>query len=350
MVTEPAEGALPDWRISWLDRLHVILARLPLPWWLPILLVPVSLIALELIIRQVSNSQPPDDAPALGLMIFYATQPWYVIALLYFLDRRAEQAVIALEPLLRNGTDSGELRFTIGNMPYWPALLWTAIGLALFLLAHFFTTISENLVLAGSPESVRGIRLVEGALVWMAGLVAFYHTVRQLRIIDDTFTRRVRTNLLDQVPLYGLAGVSAYTAVGLAIPSTVVLLALPQVPTDVITLAIVVSVFGLAVLTFVAPLYRVHLELASEKADRLSANAVEMDALIQQVHKQAKARSFEGVGEMHTAIQILNLERTLIDSARTWPWPPGSIRALLATLLLPILIWIIQRLLAAFLP
>ena len=53
----------------------------------------------------------------------------------------------------------------------------------------------------------------------------------------------------------------------------------------------------------------------------------------------------ETASNLPKAIEALKLERDIVSSARTWPWPPASIRGTLATFLLPIAIWIIQQVL-----
>jgi hypothetical protein len=45
------------------------------------------------------------------------------------------------------------------------------------------------------------------------------------------------------------------------------------------------------------------------------------------------------------SLEILNLERDIIHSAPTWPWPAGSMKTVAAALLFPTVIWIIQQLL-----
>lgn len=338
------------WRVSWVDRAQELLARVPLPWWVPILAIPAGLIGLEYLLLKIPIFRAPFDNVPTGLTIFYAAQPSYLIGLMYVLDRRAEEAVVPLQSHLTSDSNPQRLRFSISNMPRWPALILTLTGLALFLILHSLTNIVETIVLVGTPEPARWLRFMEGALVWMAGFVVFYHTIRQLRIIDQIYTGHVTVNLLDQKPLYGLATIAAYTAIGVAIPSFAVFVSLPRLPTDPITLALAISVFALPAFTLIAPLYRLHLKLESEKGSRLDVNSAKIDGLIRRIHSHEDPESLEDVDHIHKLVSLLGVEREIVSSARTWPWPSGSMRALFAALLLPTIVWFIQRILESVFP
>lgn len=45
---------------------------------------------------------------------------------------------------------------------------------------------------------------------------------------------------------------------------------------------------------------------------------------------------------MNKAMASLEIERAALVRVPTWPWDPGTLRTVIAALLLPIIIWLIQ--------
>ena len=88
-----------------------------------------------------------------------------------------------------------------------------------------------------------------------------------------------------------------------------------------------------------------HLVLDDEKVKRQTLNSKLTDDLLARFRKEASSNAFEGASGIKTSLEILKLERDIIHSAPTWPWPAGSMRTVAAALLLPTVIWIIQQLL-----
>jgi len=330
---------------SWVDYVEHFLGSAVLPWWLSLLLVAAALVAIEmglLLFRDGLAFSPSTITPQ---MILYAFLPPYGFGLLYFLDRKAENAIERLRPLIAAKSDWRVLSSHAANMPFWPALIATFAGFAFFLLLRTLSAFSGEVILTGTTESTKWVRLFEGMMTWSMGGVAVYHTVRQLKVIGHIYSHHAQVDLLDQPPLYGLANVSAYTAIGFIIAPSMVLALLPRLLTDELSLAVALALFGIAALAFLAPLQRLHLALDSVKSARLSANSAKLDSIIRQLHSQVGSFPLEHMDQIHEAIEGLKLERDIVSSARTWPWPPASIRGTLATFLLPIAIWIIQQLL-----
>jgi hypothetical protein len=278
-------------------------------------------------------------------MIIYAFLPPYAFGLLFVLDRRAESAIERLRPLIAAKSDWRALASDAANMPFWPALTATLAGFASFLLLRTLNASAGEVILAGTTQSTKWVRLFEGTMLWSIAGVGVYHTVRQLRAIGHIYSHHVDIDLLNQLPLYGLASVSAFTSIGFIIAPSIMFVLLPRLFTDELSLSVALALFAIAALAFLAPLYRLHQALDSVKSARLGANSGKLESLIRQLHSQVGTSDLEHVGQTHEAMEALKLERDIISSARTWPWPPASIRGTLATFLLPIAIWVIQQLL-----
>jgi Flp pilus assembly protein TadB len=107
--------------------------------------------------------------------------------------------------------------------------------------------------------------------------------------------------------------------------------------------AIAAAVFGL-------PLLGAHRLLVAEKEARLAEASSRFEAAAIELHSQLEQRRLAQMDQLNKALSSLEIEQNALRKIPTWPWQPGAIRAVVAALLLPLAIWILQQLLARFLP
>jgi hypothetical protein len=342
---------LPQWGLSWVDRLQGALGRARFPWWLPLLLFPIVLVSLEayLLVRE-SGPQALTWPIPLALTVIYAIFPFYMFGFLYFVDERARIAIQRLRPLLEKEWELDRLSFTLSNMPFLPTILASLAGLALFLALRSVAYVTGDIVLSGTTQVTRWIRLSEGALLYTLVGVITYHTIRQLNIINRIYARHVHIDLLNQTPLYELARIPVYTALSLVIPVSLVLMSLPRLPSDPVSISLLMSTLTFTTVIVIAPIYRVHLVLDDEKVKRQNLNSNLTDGLLARFREEIGSNAYEGASGIKTSLEVLKLERDILHSAPTWPWPAGSMRTVAAALLLPTVIWLIQQLLQSIFP
>jgi len=344
---EEAGGSLPRWKLSWVDQLQAALGRAPFPWWLPLCILPIVLISLEsyLLVREAGPQALAWPIP-LALTVIYAIFPFYVFGFLYFVDERARIAIQRLRPLLEKEWELDSLSFTLSNMPFRPTILASLAGFGYFLaLRSVAEQFTGDIVLSGTTQVTRWVRLSEGALLYTLIGVITYHTIRQLIIINRIYSRHVHIDLLNQTPLYELARIPVYTALSLVIPISLILMALPRVPSDPVSISLLMSTLTFTTVIVIAPIYRVHLVLDDEKVKRQNLNSNLTDDLLARFRKEVASNAYEGASGIRTSLEILKLERDIIHSAPTWPWPAGSMRTVVAALLFPTAIWLIQQIL-----
>ncbi|MFQ5596379.1 MAG: hypothetical protein ACE5HA_19725 [Anaerolineae bacterium] len=53
--------------------------------------------------------------------------------------------------------------------------------------------------------------------------------------------------------------------------------------------------------------------------------------------------------ELHRAMSSLEIEREVLARIPTWPWQPGTLRGVASAVSLPVLVWLIQQILAYYL-
>jgi len=183
-------------------------------------------------------------------------------------------------------------------------------------------------------------------LSWMIGFVFVYHTIRQLRLVSHIYTQHTNINIFDTGPLYGLSRVAAMTTIAmLFITTSYVTLAVDwQFDNPVIALTVGVSML-VALVTFVWPLFGAHRLLQQEKARWKGEVAQQMEAVARELHHRVNRDDMHGMEAIKDALAGLIAERGVLDKVPTWPWDPETVRVVVTALLLPVVLWVVTRVL-----
>jgi hypothetical protein len=199
--------------------------------------------------------------------------------------------------------------------------------------------------LEGSPISRTVLRVVYVTCWWCFG-VLIYHTIRQLSLINQIYTKHTRINLYRMKPLYGFSDLSALTAGSLIILPYGFLLINEDVKlTDPVVLGLYLAFTGLALITFLLPQLGIH-RLQQDEKDRLLDEAYQRyDSLVTDLHNLMDKRDFGDLATLNSAIGMVENEINTIKGISTWPWQPETVRWLFTALVLPLLMWLAQFLL-----
>lgn len=101
-------------------------------------------------------------------------------------------------------------------------------------------------------------------------------------------------------------------------------------------------------LAFLWPLRSAHAVLAAEK-QRLQGETVQrLATTFTELDRRVDAGELKDIGAVKTAIDSLRAKQEVIAKLSTWPWQIETVRGLAATMALPLLIWIAQRVLELF--
>jgi hypothetical protein len=148
-------------------------------------------------------------------------------------------------------------------------------------------------------------------------------------------------------PLYAFSGITALTAVTLAIGAYGWTALNPEnlQKVDLVSIGILVLITVLALASFVWPLAGIHRLLGEEKGRLLDETNVRLKATIAELHRQIDEGDLEDVSNLNTALSTLEMERTALKAIPTWPWEPETPRLLITALGLPLGLWIIQYIL-----
>jgi hypothetical protein len=332
---------------SWFDHLKAWAERLPGgPYSFYLALAAVCL-GLEGGVKWADHTYPAHFQPWHLVMALMGV---YFLALMHRLDRSAARALAAFRPALADDEATfAALRYRLLTLPAGLALLASLLEAGAGALVHLVTPPARysTLYVLTSPAAT-----VVDTGIWLffcaaAGLFA-YHTLHQLRLINQIYTTYTRLNLFDLHPLYAFSGLTARTAVGLlpAIYAWWATLPTSWGSVDTLLMALgFMSTLGLAVATFVWPLWGVHDLLEHEKARRLSAVQQRLEAALGELQHRVDTGELGGVSDLKNALDGLVTGQAAREKIPTWPWPPGTLRNLGAALLLPIILWLITRLL-----
>jgi hypothetical protein len=335
---------------SWVDRLTAYIDHLPLP--APTVYVLVGLVAILLFALNDFLTGQGFLAVMRPFHIVFAVEPIYAIALIWFLDNRAAQALEKIKPLLNcDQTGYEALRYQLTTLPAGRALVASLAGLSIGLAAVVIERAATPRAFAGMMLPGAGRYFTE---VWLLGTwfvfgALFYHTYHQLRLISHIYTEHARIDLDQSRPLYNFSQVSALTAIGLLVLPYGWYATVPGLVRDPVGIG-----FGLifpifAVVAFISPLVGVHRLLVDAKERALAENAMALKIARTELYELVKTRALAATSELNDTLLALRSERHALEHTPTWPWQPDTLRSVIAAILLPLALWFIQWLLGRLL-
>jgi hypothetical protein len=177
-------------------------------------------------------------------------------------------------------------------------------------------------------------------MIWAVVAVLVYHTVHQLRVVEEIYKRHTRIDLYTLRPLYRFSYLSAQTAVGISLIVYCWYLAAPTLFSVGFSGFLTFTLFSL--LTFAWPLWGAHRLLEDEKDRMISANGERQRRAAAELHQRVDAGNTNDMDNLHKTLASLELEYTTLDRISTWPWRPETLRAVAAALLFPVIVWLTQ--------
>jgi hypothetical protein len=352
---------VPPYPPSWVDRLTALIDRAPGPAWLTFLLLGLGAVLLQQWLQTSGGDYQPGRYLLLHLWV--SGNFAYLLAMIFYLDRAAASAIEAFRPVLRSSHPDGTadddaltlslLRYRLTTMPPRPAIWAGVAGVVVIGLGSMVS-------LGGSPQQMMatfGGSLATVPLVSFFGQffltqaiagVLIYHTIRQLRLIDHVYRHHTRLNLYRLQPLYAFSVLSALTAGGILIYNYAWFAASPDLLEQNISLVEGVFFSGIAALAFAWPLWGIHRRLVDEKKRLLQESSSRFEAAVSQLHRRVDRGRLNAMDDLNKALASLEIEQAALHRVPTWPWEPGTIRGLVAALLVPIVIWLTQIVLQRF--
>ena len=110
-------------------------------------------------------------------------------------------------------------------------------------------------------------------------------------------------------------------------------------------LATMVTLVALAIACFVVPLYGMHRRIVAEKAQRRSAVSHRLDSALRDLDRRNDTGDLGDADAVNKNINSLLAQRDVMARTPTWPWSPGTLRGFSTALVLPIILWLVFRVL-----
>jgi hypothetical protein len=349
------------YRLSWIDRLLAQITRLPGPTWLFYLVLLITLILVNNSLQWLDGTVPTGtfDRVRTTDVVF----PLYFLALMHYLNGCAGRALAEFRAVTDlSEADYDDLARNLQTVPAGSALVAGLAGATFVMIALWSDSASFGIFPSSSLLTILvvvGLSLLTGAFLF----VFIVHTVRQLILVNQIYRRATRIDLFNLKPVYAFSGLTARAGIGLiffiyfavaingadtvssADEVTITLFNDLFVTGDIPGLMLVGSLLLTGVAAFVWPLLGIHHQLAAIKDLKMAEVSGRLASVLRKLHRDVEADDFDKMGGIQNALSSLRLEREQLAEISTWPWETGTLRGFVTAILIPILLWLLTRLL-----
>lgn len=335
---------------SWIDRIVSAIDRLPGPAWIYYVALALAVASLANVLRWMDRSlQFGSFDPFRVSEAFFAP---YMLGAIHYLGLVARASLDSFRSVLGIGeSELSRIRYELTTTPARQGFIIGLVGVVAGIL---------NLLSApagyGISEANAGYTYVYAfafaAYTSAVGLLFFWHITRQLRHVNRIHAQASHIDIIEGSSLYSFSRLTALT--GLAILVLIYFLNFflnsirsqdPSVGTTPLSIGILVAGNSIAIASFVLPLYGMHMRLARKKTMMIEESTRSFHKSASRLHAAIDEGDMATVDSMHRAMTSLNVERQSLDRISTWPWPSGTGRGFFTAIALPILLFLITRIL-----
>lgn len=332
------------YHLSWIDRLTDWIDDLPGPGWLfYALIIFVSALLFNVAFWLDGTLRVGAFDPDPTSFAFYT---FYWLGMYHYLGRVALRALRRFRSLLEvDGTEYARIEYQLRVLPR--GLGWVAIPFGVTLgLSSVLESIGAGDELAF--QSVLGIVLDILLTAFLsASLIALIiRSIRQLRLVSSLHEKATHIDLLDLEPTHAFSDLTARTGIGILL--LLILSSLQAGLRTTLDIILTGSISMVAIGIFVIPLLGMRDRLEGEKKRRLQETNGLLQRATDRLQNAVKDECYEGMKATEAAIGALMRQRELLESISIWPWDPSTLRGFASTLVVPIFIWLVTRLLEKF--
>lgn len=325
---------------SFIDRFMDSVKRLPGPYWLTYLALFILQSLLVHILAWIDGWQPAYTFNPIALLFPFWL--WAPLAMMTYLDQVSLEALSSFSPLLEVDEETlNRLKVEFTVMPARSVILsgvFWVITYIIFTVVAFRAFYIEYRL--GTFLSI--VIFIEGLISFAVGSAIYYHSLRQLRLVNRTVKMARQFNLFQLDPVYAFSRVTSLIGVSWMIMLSMTLLTFPTALVSAPVLALLVLQAVLAIAAFVLPLWFVNRRLVAEKRRLLAEVNQRLEATIKHLHDSIDGNVLSEMDPLNKAVITLNAEHDHLNSIPTWPWRAGTLTGFLSALLLPIVLFLIQ--------
>jgi hypothetical protein len=336
----PGAGETEPYAPSFLDRLMGFGERLPGPTWLTYLVLFVAQSTLTHVLGWLGGWLPAYTFEPILLM--FPLWLWAPLAIMTYLNSISLEALSSFSPLLDVPEERlNRLKDELTTMPARSVILSGVIWSIVFVILTYlmFDTLSISYAFGTSFTLILSL---EGLVSFSTGSGIYYHSLRQLRLVNRTVKMVEHIDLFQLDPVYAFSRLTARTGVAWMIMLSLTLLLFPIQLANAPVLAILVLQVALALAAFVLPLRFVNHRLVSEKRRLSSELNRRLERTLERLHRCVDENDMGDVEQINYALANLGAERDVLTGIPTWPWRSGTLTGFLSALVLPIVLFLIQ--------
>jgi hypothetical protein len=338
-----------DTAASWirpgaLDRFYVWCDSLPWHgWWLYPAMAGVMLVWASGVLWATGRLAVGTLDPTLTVSVVYGP---YALGVLGYLNRVAGRALDAFWPATgwpdRDRSNWAQALTTVRAGLALPSLV---AGIVIAIVAF----LSAPAEVVGSDDMDRLTYAVALAPIAVFGyamtLVAIAHTSRQLRLVVKIHRQARAIDPFDRGPVYAFSRFTVQIGLAFLVSGYYTLTVNAAFQSgNLVGLVVLGLVIVLGAACFILPLWGIHDRLVGEKEALLAGVEDRVNKLAQELYRRIDAGEYDGTKVINEAIAAAGAVRERIGKLPTWPWPTQLFRGFLTALLLPVVVYVMSRL------
>ncbi|HEU4741640.1 MAG TPA: hypothetical protein VFS50_08620 [Meiothermus sp.] len=330
---------------SWIDWLYDWVERRPLAFGLLYGAMGLSSFTAETLVKWWDGSYP---VGSINLFHFINSSMFAIgLGLVHYLRKSARATFAHFRPFLpMNDHDSDIECYKLTTARSHWALLASLLGVSWALLQHQTTPAKEtSLMFTSPPASVVDMTILLVFWWTLGGLI--YWLIHYLRA-SGKMHRKSNADLMRPQALYVFSGLNLRIVIGVTFINYAWLYFAPRQSlqySDYLTCLVVEFVVLAA---FIWPAWGIHVVLLKEKRRLQDEAHAKIERLVTQLYVEIDMGSYQQMDGVFKGLVALQTETALLERSSTWPWPVETPRLLATAILVPILLWITQRLLEHF--
>ena len=226
---------------------------------------------------------------------------------------------------------------------------WVALLIGVPLAIGSFLSAPTDLLGQGGDRFVLLVAYLPALILGYAmAPAAFVHTLRQLRLVSRIHREATAIDPFDRGPVYAFSRLTVLTGLSYVLVGyySLTLNGAFTAGNLLAVGALVVSlVVGIG--TFVLPLWGIHERLVDEKALLVRGVDERVSRIATEMYRRIDAGEFDGSKVVSDALAGVTTLRDRIQRLPTWPWPPQLLRGFVSALVLPLVIYLLTRLVSS---
>jgi hypothetical protein len=335
---------------SWVNRVTAWVERLPGPPWAFYAGLWLALFVAETLIKWRDGAYPVGTFFPFHAIL--AGNGLYGLAVCHYTLRLAGKTLHDFRPVLTlDEAGYQDLRYRFTTVPARPTLLASLLAVAIilpWLPPSPGAGIFAPLKLFTSPLALSLDVCLFLFFWWVLG-TAIYGTVYLLRMVRRIHATQTHIDLVRPGPLYALSRLTAFIAIAISIGVYIWVALTPEAVNRPIDMAPIIVLPLLAFVVFVWPLLGLHRRLVLEKEQLLGEAAERLEENFALLHRRLESGDLGDMDALNKALNSLALEENRLAHIPTWPWRPEVPRTVITVIFLPIVLWLIQRILSRLL-